>query len=255
MPLKINAFNHDCFDQPPRNLYSFSGEQKHAWSLFWEEMDGDLDKILKFAKDSGIENPEEWFESLHHFLFDVFSGNSKLLKKAAKKTFQEFLAQIAENHINDPKDKYWYFNKGLTKQKFIRMIEGAAEVVDLRQAISYLNSRVSNDFGSKVYSEYILSKTPQKKEIISIASEMNKKAWEIESSLSGKYVTVNISDKIKHFCFPKEEFTVTGMHRSTAKIKISGETEHIEPLQTCLIVKDSKGKVGYIFDLWNVEKA
>lgn len=255
MPLKIKSFNHDCLNQPPRNLYSFAGEQRSAWSLFWEEMDGDLDKILKFANDSGIENPEEWFESLHHFLFDVFSGNPKLLKKAAKKTFQEFLAQVAENHINDPKDKYWYFGKGLTKQQFIRMIEGAATVVDLRQSIAYLNARASNDFGSKLYSEYILSKTPQKKEIISIASEMNKKAWEIESELSGKEISANIADKIMHLRFPGEEFTVTEVHRSVAKIKIDGETQHIEPIQTCLVVKDSKGKTGYIFDLWNVEKA
>jgi len=97
MPV-LNAQKHQWTKQPPYNFYHFPEEHRDGWEKFWESMDGDLDKVLKFAKTTGIECPNEWAESLHIFLFDIFAGNPKLLKKAAKENFKGFLGTVAKNY-------------------------------------------------------------------------------------------------------------------------------------------------------------
>lgn len=238
MPLLRVAQSHSSFNQPPYCFYTFAKEHYRGWMNFWKEMDGDREKILSFAKKGEVDNPEEWFDSLHHFLFDVFSGDYKLLKKAAKKTFGEFLAQVAENHVNDPKDRNWYFLKGLLKSDFIRVMEYAAEMPDVKQAVGYVNARTP-EFGAKLYSEWLLSKTQHFKEMQTIASTMNKKAAEIEKGATGKTILSRLvaEDKIRHAGFPNEVFEVVCVHSDF------------------IVVEDRNNKEGYIFDTWNVEKA
>lgn len=208
--------------------------------VFWKEMDGDKEKILEFAEKSEIENPEDWYEELHRFLFDFFSGDDRLLKKAAKKTFGEFLKQLAENHVNNPKEKMWYFKKGLKPKDFIRVMQFAAEMSEPRQAISYINARTP-DFGAELYSEYILSKTPGKKEIQSIASDLNKKAYmlEVQATKKTAFDIFAVGDVVSHSLFPNDEFTV---------VAVDKENE-------MLVLEDDKERESYVFDLWNLEKA
>lgn len=240
MPLLKTSQTHKCLNQPPYRKYVFADEHKKDWMTFWKAMDGDRDKILDFAEKSEIQNPKDWYEELHRFLFDFFAGDDKLLKKAAKKTFGEFLAQVAENHVNAPKDKYWYFGKGLKPKDFIRVIEFAAAMADPSQAISYINARTP-EYGAKLYSEYILSKTPGKKEIESIASDLNKKAFLKEKELTGldTFDIFREGDTVRHLRFANEEFKI-----------VVADREH-----EMLVLEDSNGREAYVFDPWNLEKS
>lgn len=237
MPLLKIAQTHKCLNQPSYRLYTFAEEQKKNWYKFWEEMDGDMDKILEFAKKADVDNPEDWYEELHKFLFDLFAGDVKLIKKAAKSDFKGFLGQVAENHVNNPKEKYWYYGKGLKPNDFIRVVEYAAQFEDPVRAISYINARTP-EYGAKLYSEWLLSKVINKKELVTVASNMNKEAYKIEAAISGSiFDRLAVDDKIKHLRFANEEFKV---------LNVNKEDEFI-------VVEDENGKEGYVFDYWNVE--
>lgn len=237
MPLLRIAQTHKCLNQPSYRLYTFAEEQKKNWYKFWEEMGGDQEKIIDFAKKGEVDNPEDWYEELHRFLFDLFAGDVKLLKKAAKSDFRGFLAQVAENHVNNPKDKYWYYKKSIKPNDFIRVLEYGAQFEDPIRAISYVNARMP-EYGVKLYNEWLLSKVINKNELVTIASNMNKEAYKIEEEISGSVFTkIAIDDKIKHFRFANEEFKV---------LDINKEDEFI-------VVEDGDGKEGYFFDYWNVE--
>lgn len=252
MPLLRVSQKHTCLNQKEFDSYVFNDEHKADWAEFWESMDGDLEKVLDFAEKAEIENPVDWVNNLHKFLFDFFSGNEKLLKKAGKKSFKDFLAQVAENHINDPKEKYWYFKKGLKIQDFIRVMEYAACFEKPTEAVRYINARTP-DYGAKLYSEWLLSKAINKKELVSVASELNKKAYKLEEEITGKSifdaVKTDGTTKISHSRFPNSELTIVGVHKAPLKISASGDTED----RSYLIIQDEKGKTGYIFDPWNVE--
>jgi hypothetical protein len=219
-------------------LYTFADEQKKGWLEFWKDMDGDRDKILDFAKKADVDNPEEWFNSLHKFLFDLFAGDVKLLRKAAKKSFGEFLAQVAENHVNDPKPTDWYYLKGLRQRDFVRVMEYASMMPDVRGAIAYVNARTP-EYGAKLYNEWLLSKTPQNKELKSIASDMNKKAYEIEKEATGKdgLLDLTAETKVKHAAFPGEVFTAV----------------EVDDEEAFVVVEDKNEKENYVFDIWNLE--
>jgi hypothetical protein len=235
MPLLISAQKHQWTKQPPYNFYHFPEEHRAGWQAFWNEMKGDIDKILEFAKKADIECPNEWCESLHIFLFDVFAGNPKLLKKAAGKTFGEFLNAVIKNHKDSPKEKQWYTVRGITQKKFIAMLERGADIQDIRQAVAFINARVK-DLGFHLYSEFLLSKTKHKSEIKNVASEMNKKAYELECEAIGHSPLEGISegDVISHALFPNEKFMIT------------------EVANDMLVTRDSQGKVAFIKDFWNV---
>jgi len=331
MPLLAVGQRHSWVKQPPYNFYRFPDEHRGNWKTFWEEMDGDREKILAFAEKSDIECPCEWFESLHWFLFDIFSGDEKLMRKASKGGFGSFLAQVATNHINSPKEKEWYFLKGVTPENFIRVVETAAEIDDIRHCVAYVNARMK-EFGSALYSEFLLSKVVEKKELKSIASELNKKAYALEKQ-AGHFINsaknkekkileeelervnnllehntskdtvqdkINLSqyrlelgrqlselDKaekqikqeqaqeaeipvtgswprmkegniVKHSLFPGEEFEVVHYHteRDNIPVRRKGLASKLVATETrnILTVKDKNGKVGYISDLWNLER-
>ena len=239
MPLLRIAQSHSCLNQPPYCLYTFAEEQRKGWLEFWKDMEGDREKILDFAKKADVENPPEWFDSLHKFLFDFFSGDVKLLKNAAKKSFGEFLAQVAENHVNDPKPTDWYFLKGLRQRDFVRVLEYASMMPDPRGAIAYVNARTP-EYGAKLYNEWLLSKTPQNKELKSIASDMNKKAYTLEKDATGKDILSELTEetKVKHSAFPRELFTAVG----------------VDTAEGFVVVEDKNNKESYVFDIWNLEK-
>lgn len=237
MPLLKIAQTHKCLNQPSYRLYTFAEEQKKNWYKFWEEMGGDRDKILDFAKKAEVDNPEDWYEELHRFLFDLFAGDIKLVKKAAKADFKGFLAQVAENHVNNPKDKYWYFGKGMKPTDFIRIVQYAAQFEDPVRSISYINARTP-EYGVKLYNEWLLSKVINKNELVTIASNMNKEAYKLEAPIAGSvFDRVAVEDKIKHLRFANEEFKVLEINKD----------------DNFLVVEDKDGKEGYVFDYWNVE--
>ena len=155
MPLLLKAQTHSNNRYDGYATYQFVPKHKPEWREFWEQMDGDKDKILEFAKNGGVERPEEWYQGLHKFLFDFFCGDEKILLTASEKDFNGFIAQVAENHINDPKEKWWYIDKGLNQDTFIRCLERAADIPGVSGAVSYLNARM-RDFGAELYSEYLL---------------------------------------------------------------------------------------------------
>jgi len=223
-------------DPKPQGVYQFAEEHRPEWAVFWQEMEGDYDKVLEFAKNAEIQNPEDWTESLHLFLFGLFRGANRLLKTAAKKSFKDFIAQVVENHIKDPYPKHWYMSLGITPQNFVSLMEHAAVFDEEDQAMIYLNARMP-DFGSKLYSEYILSKTSQGKELRTIASRMNHQAYMLEKKITGRKFPIDIQpgDWVKHAAFPGEDFQVLEVDN--------------EPF---LIVQDDFGNVSYVMDVWNI---
>lgn len=241
MPL-LTAQKHQWTKQPPYNFYHFPEEHKANWKTFWEEMGGDIDKILEFAKKADIEAPNEWFESLHRFLFSEFSGDAKLTKSAASKTFGAFLTEIAKRHQEDPKERNWYSLRGVTKHGFIAALERAAEINDLRQSVAYINARIK-DFGFYLYSEYTLTKTKQKEKIKSVASDLNKEAYDLETDVLGESPLRWIAEGnvVTHAFFPGEKFMV---------IDVVADKD-----LDMLVTRDSAGKVAFIKDLWNVQPA
>lgn len=240
MPL-LTAQKHQWTSQPPYNFYHFPEEHREGWVAFWESMDGDMDKMLEFAKKASIEFPAEWFESLHKFLFDAYAGNPKLLRQSADKSFGGFLGDIAKNHQDNPKDKAWYTKRGVTKSQFISMMERCAEITDPRQAVAFINARI-RDLGFYLYSEYTLSKTKGKSKIRSVASELNKKAYDIECAVANGSLLENITagQSVKHAMYPTESFLVTEA--------VADEDGKL----TMLVVRSADGKVSFIRDLWNV---
>ncbi len=239
---QLTAQKHSWIRQPPYNFYHFPEEHRKGWEKFWKEMDGDETKVLDFAKKADIECPCEWFESLHRFLFGVFCGNPKMLKHAASKDFKTFLGQTAKNHQNEPKERDWYTIRGITHPNFVAMLERAAEVNDVRQAVAFVNARVK-DFGFYLYSEYILSKTEGKSEIKSVASDLNKQAYELECKAIGESPIGGLDDGciINHSLFPEDKFVVTEVLR-----KVNDEIE-------TLVAQDKDGHIAFIQDLWNVQ--
>ena len=240
MPM-LTAQKHSWTKQPPYNFYHFPEEHKANWKNFWEEMDGDLDKIIEFADKSGVECPCEWAESLHRFLFDTFIGDPKVYKKTAESNnFGTFLKDVAKNHQDDPKDKSWYLIRGVSQRTFVATMERAADIKDVRQAVAYINARIK-DLGFYLYSEFILNKAPGKGKIKSIASELNKKAYGLENEAleDNRINYVKIGSTVKHALFPDDVFMVTHIEK-----KASGELD-------MLIVRDQKGRVSFIQDFWN----
>lgn len=220
------------------NTYDFAKKHKKGWTEFWEEMGGDMEKIVKFAEDAGIDRPKEWFNSLHRFLFDVYCGDEEILDglklKAASKDFQTFLGTVLKNHQDNPKDKWWYINKGMTEMGFIAMLERAGAVEQQENAIAFINARVK-DMGNELYSEFLLSKAGYLDEMHSVASGMNKKAYEIEKAL-GKDIVSSLKegDKVYYYKFASTEYEV------------------VEKDEGVVVVIDDVGRVGYVTDPWNL---
>jgi len=241
MPL-LTAQKHGLGTQPVYNFYHFPEEHKANWEEFWKSNDGDLDKILEFAKKADIANPNEWVESLHIFLFDTFCGNPKLLKKASKTAFGPFLQKIVENHKKEPKDKGWYTKRGVTKDSFIGIVERAAEIKDIQHCVSFINARIS-DLGFYLYSEYILSKTSEKSKIKSVASNLMKRSKEIIENVTGRSIRDEVTSGsiVAHCMFPGEHFSVIG----------SGTFDE-DPF---IAVVDENSHVGFVFDYWNLDHA
>jgi len=241
MPL-LTAQKHQWTKQPPYNFYHFPNEHKANWKSFWEEMGGDIDKILEFAKKADIECPKEWLESLHLFLFSEFSGNAKLVRSAAEKTFGSFLSTIAKQHQEKPKDRNWYSLRGVTQHGFISALERAADINDLRQSVAYINARMI-DLGFYLYSEYMLTKTKQKDKIKSVASDLNKEAYKLETEVLGESPLRWIAEGnvVSHAFFPGEKFMV---------IDVVANKD-----LDMLVARDSAGKIAFIKDLWNVQPA
>lgn len=240
MPL-LTAEKHQWTSQPPYNFYHFPEEHRAGWQAFWKEMEGDIDKILDFAKKANIECPNEWIESLHRFLFYTFAGNVKLLKHSADTSFGTFLGKVKDNHTNTPKNKDWYTVRGITLKNFIAMLERAEEIKDVRQAVAFINARVK-DLGFYLYSEFLLSKTKGKNEIKSVASDLNKKAYELECNALGisPLNNLKIGSVIKYNLYPNEDFTVLDIIKDNQN-KIS-----------MVVTKDAKDRIGFMSDLWNV---
>ena len=240
MPL-LTAEKHQWTSQPPYNFYHFPDEHRAGWKVFWKEMDGDLDKILEFAKKADIECPKEWYESLHRFLFLTFDGNVKLLKCGADTSFGTFLQKVRDNHFNNPKQNQWYTVRGITQNNFIAMMERAADIKDVRQSVAFVNARVK-DLGFYLYSEFVLSKTKGKSEIKSVASNLNKKAYKLEVAAIGHSPLSGLAagDTVHHSLFPEDEFEISEVVRD--------KNDEIE----MLVMLDKQGRVAFAADLWNV---
>jgi len=213
--------------------YRFYEEQRTGWCAFWEEMDGCSCKIIDWAKNAEIEEPEQWYQSLHLFLFECFSGNEKLLKKAAKsQSFGDFLGQAIENHVNCPYDDMWYVNKGLTQCRFIAELERAAAMEDDMRAVVYLDSKIP-ELGGRLYCEYTLALTGWKEELMESVSMINKKAFGLEDQVFTR--KFHAGQKVVHQFYPNKELEVLGV------------------VDNKLVAKHVNGCLSVIEDVWNVE--
>jgi hypothetical protein len=190
-------------------------------------MGGDREKILDWANKMKIEAPEEWYTGLHNFLFSVSSGDAELLKQtAASKSFPTFLAGVAEDHLNSPRETGWYVDKGTTPEKFLSVIQAASEIELEESAREFINARIMG-MGSKLYDEYLLALTGWKEEVKEAASSLNKKAYRIERKIfERKYQQ---GDKLEHALHPGVELIVIGQmkDRSVLALRKTGAISHI----------------------------
>lgn len=238
MPLLVVAETYR--KQIERNMYMFEPSHKSLWLAVWEEFDGEKEKLLEFAEEGGVSNPEDWVEELHRFLFSVYSSDCPTFKTAAKTDFASFLKVITEKHIKNPYEKGWYLARGVTERGFIQYLERAALLEDPDLSVKYLNSKIP-DFGYKLYSEFLLARSPKKKELKSIASATNKRAYELEKSVGFDLLAgLRVGDRIEHTLFPGEIFSVVAFLK--------------EKDQDVIVVEDQNNKLGYVFDKWNVTK-
>ena len=236
MPL-LKAQRYKELKRKPEGNYKFNESQKKQWEAFWEHQDGDMDKILAFAEKGDVSNPAGWYEALHLFLFGALSGNPKLTKMAARNKFGDFLVQVIENHMAEPKQRWWYGQKGTNQRNFLAMLERASDIPDEDGAVTYMNAHIP-DFGMDIYSEFLLTKTKEKANIKSIASDMNEKAYRIEQEAGFDILDrIAVGAHVEHYDFPNEEFRVTD-------VDVGNEL---------ITVEDQKGIVGYIRDPWNIQ--
>ena len=212
--------------------YRFYDKHRTGWKRFWAEMGGCMESTVQWAKDAGIESPEQWYNSLHLFLFNKFDGNEDLLRKAAKsKAFGDFLSQVAENHINCPKEDMWYINMGLTHGHFVADLERAIEFECPHDAVSFLDSK-SPELGGCLYDEFILSLTGWVEEVRSAASELNKQAFLLEDQVyTHKFYA---GQKVSHFFYPGKELEVLGV------------------VDNKVVAKHNTGCLSVIEDVWNL---
>lgn len=227
------------------DYYVFPEQHKGNWARFYESMDGDQEKILAWADKAGIEHPKAWFESLHRFLFDIYTGTPAMLKKAAKENFGSFLKEVHSNHLKNPKPVTWYRAQGITPQRFIDVMSEAAEIKQIEQAIAYVNARIMN-LGYYLYAEYLLSKTDEAKKLRSVASQRNHEAYDLECLTFGKSPLVGI----------KEGDFVTHAFKDGLKLAVERIVwEDPDQSSISVIVARDKHKTPYIIsDIWNLRK-
>lgn len=243
------------FDDRPSCLYDFPKEHKETWCEFWKSLDGDHDKIIDFAKKAGVENPVEWAEELHRFLFDVFIGCPELAKKASKENFGKFLDTVAKEHEKNPKDKRWYLERGILPDDFAPCLKAAAELEKPSEAINHLNNHIVN-FGNDLYSEFLLLKTKQSAELKSLASKLTKDAYDMERKVLGDKHPVSASIKVgatfKHKNFDDTAFECTGTQQQVTFYKINGTKKSIGTDYLLVFCKDASGNIHIFDDMWNL---
>ena len=233
MPLLVTA---DRVNPTRTGLYEFFEENRQGWQAFWEKMGGDNDKIVKWATDSGIESPLEWFTGLHSFLFEHYSGDYKLLQHSAAKntSFAQFLSKLVGMHLKDPHEKWWYLDKGFTHRKYVSMLERAADISDEHSAVLYINGN-SPQLGFRLHDEYLLSLTGYKEQMKQMAYALNKKADEIENEVYFKQFAPG--DKVRHAGYTDKLYQVQGS------------------VDNLLVLTDTNtDAVVCIEDVWNLEK-
>lgn len=214
--LSVKAQARSFSEVRPYTTYDFHNKHKTGWMNFWKEMGGDKEKILSFAKEAKISSPEVWYQELHKFLFDFYSGDVSLMKVAAKTdTFSAFLAEIVKNHITNPKDKNWYLKKGINEKTFIRIMETASLMENPDMSIAYIDARM-RDCGNYIYSEFLLSKAGELEEKMSLVSSKNKQAYEIEKEvMRDKMPKFVAGDVVSHALYPIEQFEVVSTDDKT----------------------------------------
>lgn len=246
MPLLRTAQRGSHLRPARDDYYVFPEQHKGNWARFYESMGGDQEKILSWADKAGIEHPKAWFESLHRFLFDLYSGTAAMLKKAAKDNFSAFLKDIHTNHTKNPKPVSWYRAQGITPNRFLEVMKEASEIKQIDQAIAYVNARVMN-LGYYLYAEYILSKTDEAKSIKSVAAQRNKEAYDLECLALGRspLSALKEGDNVIHSFANFIELAVE---------KIIWEDPDHSSIAT--IVARDKNKTPYILsDIWNLRKS
>lgn len=244
MPLYNTAQRNSLFRPALDDYYVFPEEHKPQWFKFFEAMEADEEKILAWAEKADIKHPKAWYESLHKFLFDVYSGTPKMLKKAAKEDFQAFLKEVHNNHVKNPKPDYWYHNHDVTPRRFMEVLQEAADLANIEQCIAYINARMMN-LGFYLYSEYILSKTEHYKKVKHVASELNKQAYDLECLALGTSPIYRIKegDTVGHFLCPKAKFVVE---------KIAWDDPDHTSISTVIARNEKKAPV-FISDPWNLQ--
>jgi hypothetical protein len=243
MPLFKTAQRNSLSKPALDDYYLFPDKHKSGWMKFFEAMDADEEKIIAWAEKSDIEHPKAWYESLHKFLFDMYSGTPAMLKKAAKETFSAFLEEVASNHEKNPKLDYWYHNQQIKRQRFIEVLKEAAQFEDIAETIRYINARMMN-LGFYLYSEYILSKTKFYSDTQKIASELNKQAYDLECLVLGKSpVEIKEGDLFNHAFSESEKYRVEQIVWDTP--------DKVSP--SAIVAKDMRELPVLIIDLWNIQ--
>ena len=233
MPLKIESISFKDLNRKPVGSYVFLDKYHEQWQSFWNEMGGDTESVTDWAKSASIEYPEEWCYGLYKFLFSGFAGDDAMLKTAASKSFQQFVGHLLQNHIKSPKARRWYIDKGITYTGFIDMLDRASEITDQQTLVAFIGARMIG-FGNELYNEYLLGRAGFDLEAKIKASDLNYKAYCIESKHDDK--PVDIGAEVKHQMYPDDKLEVVRIDEDAV-----------------WAINRKTGSMSYIEDVWNLE--
>lgn len=156
----------------PHGTYVFSEATRPMWEEVWRWADGDLVKLVKFAETNGKPDPHEWVAQLHRFLFYTFPGVAWLSRypqdgfpreagRARPESFIAYCRQIADDHAEDPYERGWYKDRGVSADEFVRVLrlQNAEDDVPEEALVSHINSRIP-DLGFRLREAYDLLTVP-----------------------------------------------------------------------------------------------
>ena len=139
---------------------------------------------------------------------------------------------------------------------FIEVLKEASKLETPKDTILYLNNQIIN-FGTDLYSEFLLLKTKQSADIKAFASKLTRDAYDMEMSVVGNKHPIKqhlqVGSKFKHKNCGDVTFVYTGERCNTSINRINGTKNiTIDSDHPVVFCKDAAGNACAFNDIWNL---